>query len=84
MIDLAQIEDKVMARLNAISAEEFEKRLCARGYDVEVIENPPETKFSFNLEIRGGEVCVVTVKQYFDEMSTFANPANSNDLALAA
>jgi hypothetical protein len=83
MIDLAQIEDKVLARLSTVSAEEFEKSLCAKGYDVEVIENIPNAGNMFKLETHG-EFFVVAVQQYFDAMSTFADPANSNELALAA
>lgn len=83
MINLAQIEDKVIARLQALSAEDLEKRLRAKGHDVKVIENQPAQDYFFTLESTG-EICIVSVQQYFDEMSVFAKAANANELALAA
>lgn len=87
MIDLAQIEDKVLARLNAISAEELERHLRTRGYEVEVIERETETQSFFTFEYKGeyeSQEPVVYLTPLCGNVTIPGLAVNSNELALAA
>jgi hypothetical protein len=87
MINLAKFKDRISARLQSISAEEWEQRLRAKGWDVEVTVNETKTEQFYTGEFNMQVLTIQNVVELSQACGTgivIAQAANSNELALAA